>query len=195
VVVVPVISLLAFRTGFSRKVGVGVGLAFAGLFLLTRPDDLVNLNRGDVLTFCGAVAFAFQIIYLERYTRRVPTDSLAVLQLLWTMLLSLPAGLLVDGPRFSYGWSFYAAVIYLAVFCSALAFLAQARAQKHVSATRAALIFSLEPVFAAIASFLFYGERLSAVEWLGGAMTVAGVILGEVPVLRSKTEQVRHNDV
>ena len=105
-----------------------------------------------------------------------------------TAAWSLPLALLYAGPVLrGSGWSLSLSVGYLALFCTAIAFSVQIHAQKRVSAARAALIFSLEPVFAALASTLFYGEDLTWLEWMGGFLVVSGVIVGEFSVLRSKT--------
>lgn len=195
ILLVPVFNLLLFRVRFRAAVGVGILLAFMGLYLLTRPDDLARLNRGDVLTFFCAVAFAFHIIFIGRYAVRAPYHQLAVLQIFWSLILSFPLAFGAESPRFIYPPFFYLSLAYLGILASAMAFLIQTRAQQYTSAARTALIFSLEPVFAALASTLFYGERLGLADWIGGALILAGVIVGEVPVLKSKSERLISSNV
>lgn len=195
ILLVPVFNLFLFRVRFRAAVGMGILLAVIGLYLLTRPDDLAHLNRGDILTFFCAVAFAFHIIFIGRYALRAPYHRLAVLQIFWSLILSLPLALGAESPRFLYPPSFYLALAYLGILSSAIAFLVQTRAQQYTSAARTALIFSLEPVFAALASTLFYGERLGLADWIGGALILAGVIVGEVPVLKSKSERLVSSNV
>jgi drug/metabolite transporter (DMT)-like permease len=186
VVLVPIFGLVIFRVRVSREVGLGIVTAFAGLYLLLRPDNLAAVNRGDILTFGCAVVFAFHILLVSRYARITDPGILAVLQLVFTALWSLPLALIMDDLSFSYPWSFYLALVYLSVFCSALAFSIQIRAQRKVPASRAALIFALEPVFAAATSMVLIGEHLLWREWLGGGLVVLGVFWGEASVLRSK---------
>ncbi len=188
---VPLLNLAIFKVRIRPAVAAGNGMAFLGLYLLTRPDDLHSINRGDVLTLICAVAFALQIIFIGRYAPRVPYRQLAVFQVFWACLFSVPAALLVGVPRLDYTISIYMSVIYLALFCSAIAFLVQSYAQQHTSAARAALIFSLEPVFAAAASMTFFGERLTGAEWVGGTLIVLGVMAGEVPVLEFIKERAK----
>jgi len=185
VVLVPVLGRLFFGTRVSAEVISGVGCALLGLYLLIRPDRLLDVNRGDLLTLGCAVVFAFHLLLVGRYAHRADPGALALLQILGAGLLGVPLGL-ADTPRFDYSWSFYLALVYLGVFCSAFAFSVQIRAQQHVSAARAALIFALEPVFAAMISVVFFAERLLLREWFGGALVVIGVLLGEASVLRSK---------
>lgn len=187
VVLVPLFGVFFFRSRVTLEVVLGVSAAFVGLFLLTRPDNLDRINRGDVLTLLCAVVFTVHILLVERYSRQAPTSLLTVLQLAATAAWSVPLAAMHQGPVLrGSGWLLSLSIGYLALFCTALAFTVQIHAQKYVSAARAALIFSLEPVFAALASTLFYGERLSGLEWLGGLLVVSGVIVGELSVLRSK---------
>jgi drug/metabolite transporter (DMT)-like permease len=191
---VPLLNFVIFRVPFRKSVAIGILLAIGGLYLLTRPD-LSALNRGDVLTLGCAVAFAFQIIFIGRYASHMPYQDLAVFQIFWALVLSLPLAVLLESPSLYYPPRVFASLAYLAIFCSALAFLVQTRAQRHVSASRTALIFALEPVFAAFASLLLWDEVLLAREWAGGGLIVAGVIIGELPVLESKREHWAHTDV
>jgi drug/metabolite transporter (DMT)-like permease len=186
VILVPIFGLLIFRSGLTREVGLGVVTAFVGLYLLLRPDNLAAVNRGDILTFACAVVFAFHILLVSRYAKITDPGILAILQLLLTAVWSLPLALIMDDVSFRYPWSFYLALIYLSVFCSALAFSIQIRAQRKVPASRAALIFALEPVFAAGTSIVLIGEHLLWREWTGGGLVVLGVLWGELSVLRSK---------
>jgi len=186
VVLVPIVGRLFFRNRISREVAVGVSMALVGLFLLVKPDHPLDVNRGDLLTLGCAVVFAFHVLLVGRYVSRTDAGVLAVLQLVGASLLSLLVALVVDTPTVAFPWSFYLGLFYLAVLCSAFAFSVQIRAQKHVSASRAALIFALEPVFAAAASLVVYGDNLLWREWLGGGLVVAGVLFGESSVLRSK---------
>lgn len=186
ILLVPLLNLAIFRVRFRVLVGLGILVAFTGLYLLTRPDNLNKWNRGDLLTFFCAVSFAFHIIWIGRYTTRTPYRHLAVLQILCCLIVSIPLALFWEQARFLYPASFYLSLAYLGVLSSALAFLIQTHAQQYTSAARTALIFSLEPVFAALASVLLYREPLTPGEWLGGIMILAGVLVGEVPVLKTK---------
>lgn len=195
ILLVPLLNLVIFRVRLRPALALGVALAFWGLYLLIHPQELTRPNRGDALTLACAVAFGFHIIFIGRYATRVPFQQLAVFQIVWALLLSGPLGLLWETPRFSYPISFHLSLAYLGVLSSALAFFVQTRAQQYTSAARTALIFSLEPVFAALASVMFYGERLNLREWVGGALIVVGILVGEMPVLKSKNERVNQSNV
>lgn len=195
IVMVPLLNALLFRARLTRTVAVGICIAFAGLYLLTNPADLSRLNRGDGLTLICALAFAFHIIYVGRYAVRTSYRQLAVLQIWWAWVFTAPLALVMESPRLDYPPRFFLALIFLGVFCSALAFLIQTHAQQYTSPSRAALIFSLEPVFAAIASVLAYGEEMTRLEWFGGTLVVLGVLLGEINVVKSKKEPITQASV
>jgi drug/metabolite transporter (DMT)-like permease len=77
------------------------------------------------------------------------------------------------------GWTVWGALLVTGVFASALGFLVQTWAQRRTSATRTALVFALEPVFAAIFGFALAGDRLGALGWGGCAVIMAGIVLAE----------------
>lgn len=177
---VPVLHRVLFGARFTRPITIGIGLAFTGLALLARPVGMDALNLGDVLTIGCALAFALHIVVLGRAAPRMAPAPLALLQLGVVAAISLPAALAFEAPAFAYPASFWSSVLFLGVVCSAFAFAVQTFAQRHTAPSRVALIFSLEAVFAALLSVLLMGERLTALEWLGGGLVVAGVLLAEL---------------
>ena len=82
----------------------------------------------------------------------------------------------MEAPR---GWTVWGALLVTGVFASALAFLAQTWAQRRTSATRTALAFTMEPVFAAVFGVTLAGDRLGALGWGGCAVIFAGILLAE----------------
>jgi drug/metabolite transporter (DMT)-like permease len=76
------------------------------------------------------------------------------------------------------------------VLATAVALLWQMRAQRFMSSARAALIFCAEPVFAAVASWLWFGERLSVSQWAGGGLILLGMVLAELPRAQTDPELV-----
>lgn len=179
VFLVPVAERVLYGRRIPAALGVAVLLAAVGLFLLLHPGSLEDLNYGDVLTLACAVAFALHIAVLGRYAPRLPARELAALQLLGVALLAGPLALAVESPRLEYSAFVWAVVLFLGLGCSSFAIGVQTWAQRRTSASRTALIFALEPVFAVVFSVAVHGERLSQGEWLGGTLMVAGVMLGQ----------------
>ena len=187
VVGVPFVSLAFFRRVPRVPSLVGVALAVAGLWALTRPDVAVSggsgagLARGDLLTVGCALAYAFHIAFTEKLAPRQHVMGMVAVQLWGVALLSaLCAALQPGGPRVAWTGSFVAGFVFCGVFASALAISVQTWGQARTSAVRAALIYSLEPVFAAAYSVLLGYERLGAREALGGGLIMLGVLVAEL---------------
>src|SRR5262245_27264097 len=162
VLLVPFVGLLLFRKWPSPPVLLGVALAVAGLWFLTggmSGGGGGTTAKGDLLTIACAVAFAFYIVLLEPAAPVHPSTPLVAAQLWMVALLALVA--LPFVPRhLNPTPAFWGAVAYTGVLSTALCMFGQTWAQARTSAVRAALIFALEPVFAAVFSVAVGRERL-----------------------------------
>ena len=185
VVLIPLLLALCWKRSLNRWTSVGVVLAFVGLYLLTIPPsaggglNLRSMNEGDLLTLGAAVVFAFHIIFIEHATRTQGWQQITVVQVAVTALLMILTFPLAE--RVYVVWS--ARVLWgigITGFLSlALAFAIQAWAQQFTPATHTALIFTLEPVFAWLTSFIFLGERLGTRAGMGAACILAGLLISE----------------
>ncbi|MFT3913472.1 MAG: DMT family transporter [Anaeromyxobacteraceae bacterium] len=196
VLIVPFVMRFALGRAVKLASWAGVALAVVGLALLTRPwtDDLAGAIRlGDALTAGCAVAFAMQIVWTSEFAPRHPLVPLVLLQVGVTFLgavLMLPfeeVAIQPGGvPRFA------ATVAYTGLVMTAFAFFVQNWGQRHTTAVRAALIFALEPVAAALFSWGVGGEPLSRWDWAGGGLIVLGVVAGEVGGALEKPSHAEH---
>jgi drug/metabolite transporter (DMT)-like permease len=177
VVLTPVIALAVFRLRVDRAAWAGVAVATAGLALLSGID--AGSPAGDLLVLGGAAVYALQIVLMERYAPRFDALAFTTVEMAAACVLlavvTVGSGQ-VETPR---GWTVWGALLVTGVFASALAFLAQMWAQKRTCATRTALVFAMEPVFAAIFGFTLAGDRLGAVGWAGCAVIMGGIVLAE----------------
>jgi drug/metabolite transporter (DMT)-like permease len=171
---VPVLQFVLHRT-LPRGPTLGaIALAMAGTWLLTSPGTGGGLNRGDLLTIGCAVLFSGQIVAAGHYAARIPLDRLLALELGSCALFSLVAAPVLEAPRLVLAWPFAALIVFLA-FTGLWSFRMQLRAQQVLSPTHTALVFTLEPVFAAITSYVVLGERLGPGQLLGGALILGAV--------------------
>jgi drug/metabolite transporter (DMT)-like permease len=178
VVIVPVVSTLLLRQRLGRGAWLGVGLATAGLALLTLNAGL-TVNPGDVLVFGCAVAFACQILLTGRFAPGADPLLLTFGQIAVVALLAGVAALLVERPPAPPANVVFAAA-FTGILATSLAFGIQTAAQRFTSATRTALIFATEPIFAALFSYLLIGEVLGPRQMLGCALITAGMVTAEV---------------
>jgi drug/metabolite transporter (DMT)-like permease len=178
VVLTPLLGAVLLRQAPGRWPVTGACLAAVGLALLSLQR--LEVRRGDALVLGCAFAFAAHILLLGRYAPRLDTYRLAVVQLATAGLLALAwAGVAGDlvVPASADVW---VALAITSVAASAGAFLIQTRAQREVSPTRTAVIFTMEPVFAGLFGFLLAGEHLSGRGWLGAGLILAGMLTAEL---------------
>jgi drug/metabolite transporter (DMT)-like permease len=179
VVFVPVLGLALFRRVPRASSLLGVVLAALGLYFLTGSELGGGLSVGDGLTLGGAVAYAFHILFTERYAREEGVSGLVAVQL-WAVcglsVLCLP----FTEVRVAWTPAFLGAVAVTGLLASAGAIWLQTWAQARTTAVRAALICASEPVFAALFSVAVGVERLGAREWTGGVLILLGVVVAEV---------------
>ncbi len=189
-------SKCAFITGFSvilvplimvfhgfRMRGAGIAgglLGLAGIHLLVLPSGLHAINRGDVFTLLGAVCFAIHIVLVGKYTQRFSFLHLVPIQILVVALLAAST-LPLDSSRMLHWTSrLVFAFVVASVFATGFAFSVQNWAQQFMPPAHAALIFALEPVFAALTSRVVIGERLGGKVLLGSALILAGMVISEI---------------
>ena len=183
VVLTPVIGLALFRMRVGPSVWLGVGFATAGLAMLSGVE--AGSPAGDLLVLGGAAAYALQIVLMERYAPRYDPLALTLVEMtaacIGFLAIAVPRAEL-DLPR---GWTVWGALVVTGVFASALAFLAQAWAQQRTSANKTALVFALEPVFAAFFGYTLAGDRLGWLGWAGCAVIMGGIALAEPAAVRA----------
>jgi drug/metabolite transporter (DMT)-like permease len=177
---VPIVAFLAHRALPHAYTIAAVILAGVGMYFLTLPDSAgQGLNRGDLLTLGCAILFAGQIVAAGHFARKaVPTRLLAV-EMGTAAGLSVLLAPLLETPRMTLNTPFAGALLFLTL-SGLWTFYMQLRAQQVLTATYTALLFMLEPVFAALTSFLVLGERLSPVQWAGAILILAAMALPAV---------------
>ena len=177
VVLTPLIALALFRVPVARMAWLGVGLATAGLALLSGVH--AGSPLGDLLVLAGAAVYSLQIALLEQWAPRHDAVAFTLVEMATAFAgLAVVASALGElrAPR---GWTVWGALLVTGVFASALAFLAQVWAQRRTSATRTALAFSLEPVWTAFFGATLAGDRLGGAAWAGCAAIMAGIGVAE----------------
>ena len=197
VVLTPFAAYARTRRLPSLENGIGIALASAGFFVLTFPRAGEPFERGDLLVAACGVVFAFYIVELaERAPRHDPvlftliqvsTVALAALGLVLALRVPLLAGLhaaALEARPIAWGRTFLFSVLYLGSIGAVGTFLCQTWAQSRMSATHAAVIFTLEPVFAALLAAPLLGERLGRRGLAGGLLVIAGIVVSEVPLRR-----------
>jgi drug/metabolite transporter (DMT)-like permease len=184
-VLAPFIALVLLRHRTGWMVVLALVIAGGGIYLLTAPDT-GGLNRGDLWTLITAVVFGGHIVAVSEFSKRFDAQRLVWLQLPGTAIGSLIAALLLEHLRFEWSLTLVAALLFLAVMSTAVALVWQFRAQREMTSARASLIFCFEPVFAAVTSWLFWGEQFSLSQGLGAGLILGGMVLAVVGESRAE---------
>jgi drug/metabolite transporter (DMT)-like permease len=182
VVLTPLLAALLLRARLGRRVWGAVTLATAGLAALSLQG--VALGSGEVLTLLGAVFYALHVVGLGVWSRSESAVGMTIVQLLTISAVctvgALPGGITL--PSTGRDWS---VLVYMAVVAGALALLVQTWAQAQVSATRAAVTMTMEPVWAATFAVLFGGEALGLRALVGGALVLTAMYVVELGQARA----------
>jgi drug/metabolite transporter (DMT)-like permease len=174
-----VIFVPLFLGRFHLRIWISAALALVGLWCLINPT--VVLNLGDMLTLGCAMAFAAHIACLESYSREGDPRSFFVWQFMLMTSILFPT-LCLETPQpgaFAPTAVLVVGLTVTGVFATG-AFAVQVWAQRLVPAQRVALIFSLEPAYAAWLSWYFLGEQMNARGLLGSAIILAAVVIGAI---------------
>ncbi len=189
VVLTPLIALLAFRMNVTRAAWIGVVLATVGLAMLAGIH--ASSAAGDLLVLAASAVYSLQIVLMERYAPRYDAVAFTTVEMLAACVGLLAIAVARGELSVPHGWTVWGALLVTGVFASALAFLVQTWAQRRTSATRTALAFALEPVFAGIFGFALAGDRLGAVGWAGCAVIMAGIVVSEPAAAEALSRLVR----
>lgn len=176
IVFVPILQTLRLRRLPEPIVLFCTALATGGIALLSLRDGL-HLSPGALLCLAGGFLYALFIILTDTYSHRGDGILLGVVQQVIIAVCSVLITLAVTEPVMPARAAEWAALLFLTLFCSAFAFVAQPSAQAFTTPENTALIFALEPVFGAFYAFILLGERLSLQGLCGAALVLMGVLI------------------
>ena len=166
----------------------GLVLGLAGILTLCATGELdpdgvqVNTRRGILLQVGAAVGFAAHILLLSHYGKKLATAPFTFWQLALTGAAAILATVFVSGVSADeqpVTWSLplLLQLGYMGVLATGLAIGVQAYVQPKIRPTHVALLFALQPLFAALAGWIFLDDRLGAPQWIGGGLIVAAVVV------------------
>ncbi|MDT3697596.1 MAG: DMT family transporter [Ignavibacterium sp.] len=194
VVFIPILQLIIER----RKPGwfnlISIVLVLIGLLMLSSGGDNVisfmqklgsDFNLGDLLTLICALLFAFQVVYVDVFTKKYDYLPMVFVQLLISaiggfLLAAVFSVTSLETVRFTLTGNLIFTVLYTSVFASVLATIIQLKYQKVVSPTKAGIIYSIEPIFAAVFAYFLLNEKISNFGLIGCVLIFLGLILSEI---------------
>ena len=184
-VFVPPLQRLVANRRLSPANLVGLGVVLAGTAILTRPWTTGGWNRGDMLTLGGAVAFAFFVVLVDRFSRRHDPLLFVPAEFAVGGLVALIAAFVTDATgveslQFVANRELLLAIGFLSLIGTVGALGIQTVVQARTTPIRATTIYALEPVFAAFFGRIILSERMAPVEIAGAAVIVFGVLLSQL---------------
>jgi drug/metabolite transporter (DMT)-like permease len=189
VVATPIFAALILRSRIGVLTWLAVVLAMAGLGVLTLSG--LSIGYGEALIFVAAMFYALHIVGLGAWSDSRQALGMAIVQIIVITVICLvctaPNGIVL--PDRVGDW---VSVVYMAVFAGAGAMIGQTWAQAHLPPTRAAIIMSMEPVFAALFAVLFGGESATVRMIFGGVLVLAAMLLAELAPRRKVEAEVTH---
>jgi len=175
VVFVPVVGyLMGIRT--RRLTWIGAGLAIVGLYLLSIRGRFYP-EKGDLLVLLGAVFWTFHVIYISKFTKGKDPLKLAFGQFLVCGILGMGVAFVLEDISMSGVFNAGIPLLYAGVLSSGIAYTLQVVGQKRAHPSHAAVILSLESLFAAIGGFLLLHEVMTPKEILGAALMLTGMMI------------------
>ncbi len=179
VIFVPLISTVVYRNKPETKLIISILLAIIGIALLTIQLPF-RIQFGDLLCIAAAFCYAIHILVAGSAAHKVDTLNLGILQLGFAGFFGFVFSLLLETPTFPDSTISWIAILALSILCSGVGFILQIVAQQYTTPVRTGLIFSLEPVFAAIVGVVFAHEVITGAGYIGAALMLFGVILSSI---------------
>ena len=194
VIFIPILQLILERKSPGKGNLIGIVLVIIGLILLSSKGmtvlDIIselgsNFNIGDTLTLICAVFYALYVVYIDIITKKYDYRALIILQVVFTGFAGIVITFLfgmtgIEPIRLDFNKTVILVILYTAIFSSILATVIQTKYQKTVTPTKAGIIFSIEPIFAALFAFLIIHERVSSFGIIGCIFIFAGVLVSEL---------------
>ena len=185
VIFTPILSCIVYKKLPDRKVAMVVLMCLTGIGLLTLTDDFsINFSnlKGDLLCIMCAVMYSIDLLITEKAVLHEDVDpfQLGVFQLGVTGVLNLLMSFIFEKPHLPSSPDIWAPVLFLSIFCTGVAFIVQALAQKYTSASHVGIIFSLETLFSGIVAFIFANEVLTVKSYIGAFLMISSIFIMEI---------------
>lgn len=196
VVLVPVFMAVTTKKLPSLIPGMGIISATLGLALLTMNSSL-KFNLGDILTLFCAVSYALHIMLVGKFSPGTDSFNLTTIQIGTVAVASIIFAFFQEKAPVasSFNVQVIQAILITAVFATALAFFVQTWTQKYTSPTHTAIIFTMEPVFAALVAFLVGGESFAFRQGLGAFCILLGMLASELGGLSKAKDEVTQDSL
>lgn len=179
VILVPFILFFLFKVKLVKIDIFSVSIVFVGLFLLTY-DLETQMNIGDIITIITALSYAFHVVFASRFVNKTDTITIITYQFFGAAVVGLLAFAITNHAEVIISIKAWSSLIYLGLIGTLFCYFVTVWIMKYVSALKVAIIFSLEPVFAALFGYFMIKETLNLKELIGATLILSGVVIHSV---------------
>lgn len=179
-VLTPFLAWLVYRRNPGLSSYVAAVLCITGVGFVSLSEGFTAINLGDMLTLVCGIFFAVQIIVMEEYRESGDAAVLSMIEFTTAGVVFLILALLFEPIPKAVPASSVFGILYLSVMCTAICFFLQAWGMQYTSSSAAAMLMTLESVFGALASVLFYHEKITLKMFIGFALIFAAVVISEL---------------
>ena len=188
IVIVPMLGII-FKQYLSRSTWLGCIMAIVGLYLLCVKESFV-ISYGEILELVGAVFWSIHILVIDHFSRKVDVLQLSFVQFITCSVLSLTTAFFIETMSIETLQQALVPILYGGICSVGIAYTLQVVGQKYAQPSHAAIILSMETVFAAIGGWIILNEKLGTQELLGCAIMLIGMLLSQLQNIRGlSTEQ------
>ncbi len=192
IVLVPIILVAFLREKIHWVAWLGAAIAVSGSLLLSTGGSL-HIGGGDGLEMAGSVMWALDVILVSRAVKHVDILTFSMGHYLVAGALNLLISVWMPSPMagMAAGWW---TIVYIGVLSTAIGYTLQALGQKYAPPTDATILLGMESVFAALAGFIFLGEKMSPVQLAGCAMIFLAVVITQLNAIKSRAVVMQANE-
>jgi len=173
---------------------VGAVLATIGLYILS-VNEQFSIAHGDLLELIGAVLWAFHILTIDYFSKKVDPLKLSCIQFTTCSVLSLMVAIIFEKITLNALWQALIPILYGGIFSVGIAFTLQVIGQKYAKPSDAAIILSMEAIFASLGGLIILHENLGLQGYLGCALMLLGMLLSQLEVSPEKNQHYKCRDI
>lgn len=190
VIIVPIIAYVIYKRKIDRFEFIAAGVAVVGIGFLSLQDSM-TINIGDFLSILCAIGFAFDIFYTNVFVKAEDALALTIVQFYTATVLSVVSVIVLGEVSTTYTSEGLGIIVYLAIFCTAVAYVCQNIGMQYANPTKSAIILSTESLFGTIFSVIILNELLTGRMLVGCVLIFFAILFAEVkPTFRRKKSYV-----
>lgn len=187
VIFVPILTVIFTRKKLEKSHIIGVLSAIVGIGLLTLQSEL-HIHPGDILCIAGGLLNALYILVSGEAVKKTDSIIVGIWTLGFTAVYGIIFSFIFETPVLPDNFDGWLAILALSIICTVFCFIAQSVSLKYIAPVQLGIMYTLEPIFAAIFAFIFAGERLTIQGYAGALLVVTGILVSQL--MKQKRRQV-----